>query len=51
MFISISEFQKQTDNLSHILVTVIDAMGRPEVTKRFDEKTDLDYGEWIQVGY
>ena len=41
----------ETDDSSHILITVIDEMGRPEETKRFDRKTSDDFGKWIQVGY
>ena len=50
MFISITDFEmKETDN-PHILVTLIDSMGQPEETKRFD-KTNYDSGKWIQDGY
>ena len=50
MFISITDFQKDADNFSHILITVIDAMGQPEQTKRFDKNTNFHFGEWIQDG-
>ena len=40
---------EETDN-SHILITLIDSMGQPEETKRFD-KTNNDPGKWIQDGY
>ena len=49
MFISITDFEmKETDN-PHILVTLIDSMGQPEETKKFD-KTNYDSGKWIQDG-
>ena len=52
MFISITDFViDEDDDFSHILITVIDSMGRPEQTKRFDRKTNYYNGEWIQVGY
>ena len=52
LFISVIDFDmKETDDSSHILITVIDEMGRPEETKRFDRKTSDDFGKWIQVGY
>ena len=41
---------EETDD-SHILITVINAMGELEETKRFDKETNNDYGEWIQVRY
>ena len=51
MFISIAHFDmKETDD-SYILITLIDAIGKPEETKRFDKKTNYDYGKWIQVGF
>ena len=51
MFISIADFDmKETDD-SYILITLIDARGKPEETKRFDKKTNYDYGKWVQVGY
>ena len=51
MFISITDFDKEETDDSHILITVIDAIGQPEETKRFDKKTNNDYGYWIQVGH
>ena len=52
MFISIIDFDiEETDNSTHILITVIDEMGQPERILRFDQKTNSDYGEWIQVGH
>ena len=52
MFISVTNFDlAETDDSSHILITVIDGMNKPEDTKRFDRKTNDDYGKWIQVGY
>ena len=51
MIISITDFDIQkTDDSAYILITVIDSMGRPEETKRFD-KTNNDPGKWIQDGY
>ena len=50
MFILIKDFDiEQTDD-SHILITLINAMGQPEETKRFD-KSNYNYGKWNQVGY
>ena len=40
---------EETDN-SHILITLIDSMGQPEETKRFD-KTNYVFRKWIQDGY
>ena len=40
---------EETDD-SHILITIIDSIGEPEETKRFD-KTNYHAGKWIQVGY
>ena len=52
MCFSITDFDaEEKDDSSHILITAIDAMGRPEQTKRFDRKTNYDYGKWVQVGY
>ena len=52
LFISVIDFDlAETDDSSHILITVIDAMNKPEETKRFDRKTNNDNGKWIQVGY
>ena len=51
MFISITDFNKRETDDSHILITVIDAMGQPEETKRFDKKTINEDGKWIQVRY
>ena len=50
MFISIIDFDmKETDDSAQILITVIDSMGKPEETKRFDKKTNYEYGKWVQV--
>ena len=52
MFISIADFYMQEIDDSYILITLIDAMGQPEETKRFNKQTDYEkYGKWIQVGY
>ena len=40
---------EKKDHFSHILITVIDSMGQPEETKRFDN-TNYDVEKWIQVG-
>ena len=40
---------KETDDSAQILITVIDLMGKPEETKRFDKKTNYEYGKWVQV--
>ena len=50
MFISITDFDSGEINDSHILITLIDSMGRPEETKRFD-KTNYDFERWIQDGF
>ena len=50
MFISITDFDNEETDDSHILITLIDAMGKPEDTKRFNRRTNYD-GKWIQVGY
>jgi len=52
MFISITNLSsKDTEETedSHILITLIDSMGQPEETKRFD-KTNYDVEKWIQDG-
>ena len=41
---------EKKDHFSHILITVIDSMGQPKETKRFDN-TNYDVEKWIQVGY
>ena len=52
MFISITDFDmEETDDSSHILITAIDSMGKPEEIKRFDKKRNSEYGEWIMLGY
>ena len=50
MFISITVFDIAENDDSHILITMIDAMGLPEDTKRFD-KTNYNDGKKIKVGY
>ena len=50
MFISITDFDIEKTDDSHILITLIDAMGQPEETKRFD-KSNYDHGKWNQDGY
>ena len=47
MFISITDFEMEETHNSHILITLIDSMGQPEETKRFDK---YDSGKWIQDG-
>ena len=47
MFISITNFEMEETDNSHILITLIDSMGQPEDTKRFD-KTNYDIEKWIQ---
>ena len=51
MFISITDFDMEKTDYAHILITLIDGMGEPEETKRFDKKTNYDFGKWIQVGF
>ena len=52
MFISITDFDKtETYDSSHILITVINSMGKPEEIKRFNKKEKFEYGTWIQLGY
>ena len=49
MFISITDFDiHETDKFSHILITVLDSMSKPEQIKRLDKKA---INEWIQVGF
>ena len=50
MFISITDFDMEETDDSYILIRVINSMGKPEETKRFDKKTNNDW-KWIQVGY
>ena len=50
MFISITDFDTEKTDDSHILITLIDSMGQPEKTERFD-KTNYDLEKWIQEGY
>jgi len=50
LFISIKDFNTEETDDSHILVTLIDSMGQPEVTKRFDI-SNYDVEKWIQDGY
>ena len=51
MFISIVDFDVDKTDDSYILITVIDSMGQPEETKRFDNKTHYYIEDWIQVGH
>ena len=52
MFISITDFHiEETDDCSHILITMIDSMGEPGEIKRFDQKRNFEYGVWIKLGY
>ena len=50
MFISITDFDTEETDDSHILMTLIDSMGQPEETKGFD-RTNYDVEKWIQDGY
>ena len=50
MSISITDFDTEKADDSHILMTLIDSMGQPEKMKRFD-KTNYDVEKWIQDGY
>ena len=50
MFILVTDFDMEQSD-SHILITEIDEMGKPEKTKRFDKKTNDYYENWIQDGY
>ena len=50
MFISITDFNIEKTDDSHILITLIDGMGQPDETIRFD-KSNYDYGKWNQDGY
>ena len=50
MIISITDLDTEETSDSHILVTLIDSMGQPEETKRFD-RTNYDVEKWIQDGY
>ena len=50
LFISITDFDIAEKDDSHISITMIDAMGKPEITKIFD-KTNYNDGKMIQVGY
>ena len=52
MFISITDFALiETDDSSHILITVINSMGKPEEIKRFNKKEKFEYGIWIKFRY
>ena len=50
LFISITDFDTEETDDSHILVTLLDSMGQPEETKRFD-RTNYDVEKWVQDGY
>ena len=50
LFISITHFDTEETDDSHILVTLLDSIGQPEETKRFDH-TNYDVEKWIQDGY
>ena len=52
MFIFIKDFvTEEIDDFSNILITVIDSMGNPEKSKRFDRRIHYDKRGWIQDGY
>ena len=50
MFISISDFDTEKADDSHILITLIDSTSQPEEIKKID-KTNYDVEKWIQDGY
>ena len=50
LFISITDFDTDETDDSYFLITVIDSLGQPEETKRFDN-TNYDLEKWIQDGY
>ena len=50
MFISITDFDAEETDDSHIMITIMDSMGQTEGTKRFDQ-TNYDVEKWIQDGY
>ena len=50
MFISITDFDTAKTGDSHLLITLIDAMGQPKETTRFDI-TNYNFERWIQDGY
>ena len=49
MFISITDFDTDETDDSYFLITVIDSLGQPEETKRFDN-TNYAVEKWIQDG-
>ena len=50
MFISILDLNvEKTDDLTYFSVTLMDAMGNPEETLRFDHNSTHEYGKWTQV--
>ena len=50
MFISIKELNlEKADDNSHILITVLDEIGRPEQTRKFDNKIKDYSDKWIQA--
>ena len=51
MFISFTDFDMGQTDSSYFSITVIDPMGQPEETIRFDRKTNDVEEEWIQAGF
>ena len=50
LFISITDFDTDETDDSHILITLFDSMGQPEETKKLD-KTNYYVEKWIQDWY
>ena len=50
MFLSITDFDADETDDSHIMITIMDSMGQTQGTKRFDQ-TNYDVRKWIQDGF
>ena len=50
LFISITDFDAEETDDSHIMISIMDSMGQTEGTKRFDQ-TNYDVEKWIQDGH
>ena len=50
LFISITDFDTDETDDSHILITLFDSMGQLQETKKLD-KTNYYVEKWIQDGY
>jgi len=50
LFISITDFDTDETDDSHILIRLFDSMGQPQETKKMD-KTNYYVEKWIQDGY